>query len=872
MNSVQSSTIYHQQSQDGLVPSPLQAFDPLSLNATAIYRHASSSVSPTSLLFVDPGVTDYQHLASNVAAGTEVYILNPVEDAIAQITQFLVGRTNISSLHLVSHGAEGSLQFSSGSLDSANLHHYFHQIQSWSKALTVDADILLYGCDIAQDTDGQTFIRHLGQLTQADIAASTNRTGNAALAGDWNLEFTTGFIESSLALGAEARSVYSSVLAVLVDETFTNSTVNDLNWLFGTSTPGSADPILTAGVGAAATGGIPGRATAIDAPGQGVLRLTNPINNQGSFVIYNEAFPASGGLSITFEIYQYGGTGADGISFFLIDGNANPTTAGQLGGGLGYSGIVGGYFGVGLDAFGNFSNPAVAGAGGPGQVPDSVVLRGSEATGYRYFTGQPLGAVGNLDVPVSLGGTRANSRRRVRVDVTPVGIVDVLIDLNDDNDFNDNGEQPIVDFNVTAPTANNAPLPATFKFGFAGSTGTFTNFHEVRALAINSLLPIAEFTTTALTVNENVGTVSVPIVVSEPYPTEVILPYRVVGSTATDGSDYTLASGSITIPAGSLGGIFPILNVIDDNLVEGAETVTVLLEPIASSGVGIANTFTLTIADNDAVAPPPFPPQPRPNQNSDFNRDGFADLVWRDYETGRNVIWLMNRTNLEIGVELVPVAGSNWVIEGTGDLNADGSSDIIWRDYNSGRNLVWFMEGTTSTVAVELPSVTILDWDIEGIDDFNGDGNADLLWRNYRTSQSLIWLMSSTAPVSTVELPAVFGSKWDVEATGDFDGDSQTDIVWRNYRSGRNVVWLMNGTTLRTGVELLPEPNTDWFIEGASDYNLDGEVDLIWRNYSTDDNRFWLFSNTKRIDVVDLIGVAGNDWHIEDVRSTEANT
>ena len=58
--------------------------------------------------------------------------------------------------------------------------------------------------------------------------------------------------------------------------------------------------------------------------------------------------------------------GADGISFFLIDGTATPTKAGGFGGSLGYAqntsppaptipGIVGGYLGVGLDEFGNYS-------------------------------------------------------------------------------------------------------------------------------------------------------------------------------------------------------------------------------------------------------------------------------------------------------------------------------------------------------------------------------------------------------------------------------------------------------------------------------------------------------------------------------------
>ena len=70
---------------------------------------------------------------------------------------------------------------------------------------------------------------------------------------------------------------------------------------------------------------------------------------------------------MTFNSYQYGGNGADGMAFVLAAVNpANPvipSLLGQSGGALGYSaqssnnnGLSYGYLGVGFDVCGNFSS------------------------------------------------------------------------------------------------------------------------------------------------------------------------------------------------------------------------------------------------------------------------------------------------------------------------------------------------------------------------------------------------------------------------------------------------------------------------------------------------------------------------------------
>ena len=69
----------------------------------------------------------------------------------------------------------------------------------------------------------------------------------------------------------------------------------------------------------------------------GYLQLTAALNNRAGSVLYNRPIPATAGISMALRQFQYGGTGADGIGFFLVDGATNLTATGANGGSLGYA-------------------------------------------------------------------------------------------------------------------------------------------------------------------------------------------------------------------------------------------------------------------------------------------------------------------------------------------------------------------------------------------------------------------------------------------------------------------------------------------------------------------------------------------------------
>ncbi|MEG4926376.1 DUF4347 domain-containing protein, partial [Microcoleus sp. F10-B2] len=173
------------------------------------------STANKQIIFVDSYVEDYQSLIQGIN-GAQVVILKENFSAIDQITNALADQKDIEAVHIVSHGSGGSLKLGADVLNENNLETFSNQLKQWGNALTANGDILLYGCDVAAGEVGENFVKRLSEITGADVTASTNKTGNAALGGDWELEKTTGSIEASLALSSEAMATYAGVLATAV--------------------------------------------------------------------------------------------------------------------------------------------------------------------------------------------------------------------------------------------------------------------------------------------------------------------------------------------------------------------------------------------------------------------------------------------------------------------------------------------------------------------------------------------------------------------------------------------------------------------------------------------------------------------------------
>lgn len=393
----------------------------------------------------------------------------------------------------------------------------------------------------------------------------------------------------------------------IVGETFTGSSVADPSWTV------QGDACLT---GAPATGAPPAGSASIPncsahraggsiLPGVGVLpgylQLTDQSGNARGSILYNKPIPSTAGVSITFDQFQYGGNGADGIGFFLVDGSTSLTVPGGFGGSLGYAqrndepGIVGGYLGVGLDAYGNFWNDGEGrGTGCPvGQrspttatgpiAPNVISLRGpgSGLIGYCLLGATVPQPVTNPTSPGTTlnGGTgtlRAStlsaSLRSVNIQVTPVTVANPIPRVIVQMRYTPTGPW-ITELNILAPPNT----PTTYKFGLSASTGGNNDVHLIRAAQIQSILPLPQLQL-AKQVDRTAGTL--PAVITP----NTVIPYQ-----------YTVTNAG-SIPVSSLS--------ITDSLIPSANIVCLLttLQPAPALGSTTTCKGSYTVTTADAAA------------------------------------------------------------------------------------------------------------------------------------------------------------------------------------------------------------------------------------------------------------------------------
>ena len=235
---------------------------------------------------------------------------------------------------------------------------------------------------------------------------------------------------------------------------------------------------------------------------QGWLRLTEAATYRAGYAYIDKSFPSTLGVSIEFEYKSWRNqsdpyNGADGFSIFLFDATT-PFRIGAYGGSLGYAnrnapsnGMPGAYLGIGIDEFGNFANNTEQRNGGVnGLLPNSITLRGSASSGWKYLTSKQLQTSTTQDGPNSMDYNQTTAQRpndqifyrKVKILIVPTGT-------------SGSPQYKITVYWMTNPNGSytqllsyttSQPIPDKLKLGFTASTGAGFNYHEIRNVLITT--------------------------------------------------------------------------------------------------------------------------------------------------------------------------------------------------------------------------------------------------------------------------------------------------------------------------------------------------------------------------------------------------
>ena len=184
---------------------------------------------PLEVVFVDSGVEDAQTLLDGLRGEGDdqtqwlVIELAADQDGIEQITATLTELSGVDAIHILSHGDGQGIQLGNTRLDVDTAAGYASDIASWADSLDADADLLIYGCDLASTVEGRDLIDSIGALCDCDVAASDDATGTESLGGDWELEYTVGSVDVGVAFNSHAQSTWQGLLATYT-VTNTNAT------------------------------------------------------------------------------------------------------------------------------------------------------------------------------------------------------------------------------------------------------------------------------------------------------------------------------------------------------------------------------------------------------------------------------------------------------------------------------------------------------------------------------------------------------------------------------------------------------------------------------------------------------------------------
>ncbi|OGV56666.1 MAG: hypothetical protein A2X45_13360 [Lentisphaerae bacterium GWF2_50_93] len=204
-------------------------------------------------------------------------------------------------------------------------------------------------------------------------------------------------------------------------------------------------------------------------------------------------------------------------------------------------------------------------------------------------------------------------------DIAPViaAITDKVVSVNEQVGFTvnasaSNGVVPIISANLipggssfidnhngTGSFAWTPTGAGVFNITFEAKANNLVASRSMRISVVDSSTqPELLFTTANLDVNEDAGTVKLPVTLSKPSTEAVTVSYAATGGTAQDALDYTMPAGQLTFAPGEISKTITLI-INEDDIEEGDENIQISLSSLTNAALGAVSVLNVVIHDND---------------------------------------------------------------------------------------------------------------------------------------------------------------------------------------------------------------------------------------------------------------------------------
>ncbi|MEM8874508.1 MAG: PA14 domain-containing protein [Planctomycetota bacterium] len=318
---------------------------------------------------------------------------------------------------------------------------------------------------------------------------------------------------------------------------------------------------------------------------------------------------------------------------------------------------------------------------------------------------------------------------------------------------------------------------------------------EIKALANPEADGKFRWETTLYTVDEDAGTVTVPVIRIDGSNGAAVVNYEVVDASAKAGLDYTDVTGTVNFADGQVRAnvVIPILN---DTEVEGDETFNTSLNAVAGPGaLDAPRTTTVVIQDDE-----PQPVGEGDGLQADYFRDTeFNDLAFTRIDPRIDFEWEDNKPEARLNEDNFSVRWTGTVkplYTETYTFHAEADDGVrLWVDGQLLINQPSWTAADEYTGTINLQAGQEYDLRMEFIEG-SGWAKAKLSWSSARQAKEIV----PRSQLFTPDAPPTSG-------TGDglrglyYDGQTFSDLQFERIDATVDFEWQAGGPDSRVGVD-----------------------------------------------------------------------